>query len=224
MKGRGWSLLSPPTGRVDRAAVVFSYVVNPLVMPPILLLALLAHFRAPVAEMAAVVATAFVFFTALPLGFLLVYRFRGRSKTLEVRNRAGRRKPYLFGLCCSAAALPIVYVQVVAGRPVILAILVLLTLNAALLLVINSRLKISIHTAAVTGALGILLFIAWAVPGDSVLDPLTLSWLVPMVPGVMWARVRSGAHSRTEVLAGAAFGALVPMLELSLCLWLGIIV
>lgn len=208
---------------MDRAAVVLSYVVNPLVMPPILLLALLAHFRAPAAEMAAVGTTAFVFFTALPLGFLMVHRFRGRSETLEVRNRADRRMPYLFGLCCSAAALAVVYVQVVTERPVILAILVLLTLNAALLLVINSRLKISIHTAAVTGAVGILLFIAWAVPGDSVLDPVTLAWLLPTVPGVMWARVRSGAHSQGEVFAGAAFGALVPMLELSLCLWLGII-
>lgn len=209
---------------VDRAAAVFSYIVNPLVMPPLLLLALLAHFRAPWGEMLGVGATAFVFFTALPLAFLVIFRLSGRSESLEVRDRAGRLLPYLFCLCCSAAALAVLYVQVATARPVILAVVVLLNVNAALLLLINSRLKISIHSAAVAGAVGILLLIAWAVPAESVLDPVALMWLTPAVPGVMWARVRTGAHSRSEVLAGAAFGSLVPVLELSLCLWSGLLV
>lgn len=214
---------SRPADPIDLAATALSYVVNPLVMPPLLLLALLAHFRAPVGETAGVVAIAFVFFTALPVGFLLVYRFRGYSRTLEVRDRAGRRLPYLFALCCSAVALGILYVQVVTARPVILAILVLLNLNAALLLLINSRLKISIHTAAAAGVIGILLFVAWALPADAVLDPFLLVWLIPVVPGVMWARVRSGVHSATEVVAGAAFGAFIPVLELWICLWWGVL-
>ena len=223
MRIRAWRVRPASARPLDQAAAVMSYVVNPLMMPPILLLALLAHFSAPLGEVVEVGATAFVFFTALPLAFLVVYRERGRSETLDVRDRSNRRAPYLFGICCSAAALAVLCIQVETARPVILTVLVLLNLNAALLLLINSRLKISIHSAAVGGAVVILLFFAWTVPAESVLDPAALMWLMPSLPGVMWARVRSGAHSRTEVLAGAAFGVVVPILELSLCLWSGII-
>lgn len=98
-----------------------------------------------------------------------------------------------------------------------LAVSILLCINTALLTVINLRWKISLHAAGTSGFVTILLFASYLASSES-------SSLVPaavLIPIVMWARVRTRAHTASEVCAGTAFGVAVPFLELYALVSLG---
>ena len=109
--------------------------------------------------------------------------------------------------------------------PLIVAIAALMPLNVVAIALINLRWKISVHMTAMAGFCSILLFVALTVwqrlppVEEALLTATTVAPLLVLVPLLMWARVRVGAHTPGQVLAGAVFGLLVPFVELYLLVY-----
>jgi|GEM_PF-204564 len=215
-----------PAGR-DRGYAVanaLSYVINPLVLPPIGFGVILWHFGAPAAEVAWVVAVALVFFCAIPLGYLVWLVRRGGAESIEIRQREERLRPFLAGIASYAVGVAVLAATGQTALPLLIALALLFPLNTALVLLVNLRFKISIHMTGLAGFVSILLFAALLVSDGlppregSALRVATVAPLLALIPLLMWARVRVGAHTPAEVAAGAAFGLVVPFVELTVIL------
>ncbi|CAN5853899.1 hypothetical protein BH23ACT11_BH23ACT11_15340 [soil metagenome] len=200
------------------AAEVVSYVFNPLLWPPLQIGLILAHFGAPGSETLTGVLIGTVFFCLAPLGYLVAMHMRGEVASIEVREREKRTKPLLVGITANLVGLALLWLLIDTAAPVVLIIALLYPLNTAITLLVTLRFKISIHVMAAAGLPAGLLFIAandWAGLGDGVL--LTVggsALLLALIPLLVWARIRARAHTPAEAIAGAAFGLIMPLLEL----------
>ena len=217
--------------RAYRLANAVSYLLNPLVFPPVTFTLLDAHFGAGPVQLLWTFGVSLVFFCLVPLFYVLGMIRAGRAESLEVRDRQSRLGPLLVGIASYAAG-AVALSQIVEGPafPVIVAFAALFPVNTAVILLINLRWKISLHMTSLAGFVSVLLFTAltvWrdlpAVP-EALLTLATVGPLLALVPVLMWARVRVGAHTPGQVAAGAAFGLFVPLAELWAVVygWLGL--
>ncbi len=203
-----------------RAANVLSYLINPLVLPPVGFGLILWHFGAPGREIAFVVAVSLVFFCLVPLAYVAGMIRRGEAESLEVRRQERRLKPFLVGIASYAAGMGVMALAGTTAVPLLVALALLYPVNTALLLLVNLRWKISVHMTSLAGFVSILLFVSLTVwrelpPGtEAVLTAVTVAPLLVLLPLLMWARVRVGAHTPGQVMAGALFGLVMPAAEL----------
>ena len=209
--------------RPDYGAIVagiISYVVNPLVLPPGLFALALVHVRASWTDVLQGTGVGVLFFTLLPLAYVLVLRMRGTIHSLEVRTRARRFGPLAVGLTAGLLALGTVAATQGAGRALVMALMLCHVVNTALIAVITLRWKISIHCIALAGVASSLLFVRAHVDGGLLAGPGTGRALVigalALVPVLAWARVRSRAHTVPQVTGGSLFGLVLPYAELHL--------
>ena len=208
-------------GRGYRLANAVSYVLNPLVFPPVAFALIDAHFGAGLPEVAWTFGVSLAFFCLVPLLYVVGMIRQGRAESLEVRERSARLRPLLVGIASYTLGALLLW-QTVEGPalPLIVAFAALFPINTAVILLINTRWKISLHMTSLAGFVGVLLFTALTVwrdlPGgvEAALTAATVAPLVLLVPLLMWARVRVGAHTVGQVAAGAAFGLIVPQVEL----------
>ncbi len=221
----GRAIANHPDAQADlgyHAANLLSYVINPLVLPPVGFGLILWHFGASGQEIALIVAVSLVFFCLIPLAYVVSMIRRGEAESLEVRERAGRLKPFLVGITSYAIGMVVMALVGTTAVPFLVALALIYPINTAILLIVNLRWKISIHMTSLAGFVSILLFVSLTVwrdlPPDTeaVLTVLTVAPLLILLPLLMWARVRVGAHTPGQVFAGAVFGLVVPIIELSI--------
>lgn len=204
-----------------RFANAISYALNPLSLPPIAFALLDAHFGAPAGQIAATFGISLAFFCLIPLGYTIWMVRAGRAESLEVRQRERRLALFLVGIGSYVVGTVLLW-QTVQGPalPIIVTFASLYPINTAVLLAINTKWKISVHMTSLSGFVGVLLFTALTVwrdlPADveAALTIATVGPLLALVPLLMWARVRVGAHTPAQVWAGAAFGLVVLPAEL----------
>ena len=217
--------------RAYRLASAVSYALNPLVFPPVAFTLIDAHFGAGPVQLLWTFGVSLVFFCLVPLLYMLGMIRAGRVESIEVRDQRSRLAPFLVGIASYAVGALLLW-RTVEGPalPLIVAFAALFPLNTAAILLINLRWKISVHMTSLAGFVSVLLFTAltvWrdlpAVP-EALLTLATVGPLLALVPVLMWARVRVGAHTPGQVAAGAAFGLLVPLAELWTIVygWLGL--
>ena len=207
--------------RAYRLASAVSYVLNPLVFPPVAFTLIDAHFGAGPVQLLWTFGVSLTFFCLVPLLYVVGMIRAGRAESLEVRDRASRLGPLLVGIGSYAVGALLLW-RTVEGPalPLIVAFAALFPLNTAVILLINLRWKISLHMTSLAGFVSVLLFTALTVWRDlpagieAALTLATVGPLVLLVPLLMWARVRVGAHTPGQVVAGAAFGLFVPLAEL----------
>jgi membrane-associated phospholipid phosphatase len=181
-----------------RAAGVVTEVLSPAVVVIALLLAV--AWRATGHDVVATVGWSLliaVFFSLLPMAYLVRGARRGRWDGHWVRDRAHRTVPLLV---CLSSALAGVVIMLVGGAPrqvMALAWAMILTLVACL--VITRWWKVSVHATVAGGAVAMvtLLYGPWL---------LLLALLVALV---CWARVVVEDHTVAQVVAGAVLGPVV---------------
>lgn len=207
--------------RAYRLANAVSYVLNPLVFPPIAFTLIDAHFGAGPVQLLWTFGVSVVFFCLVPLFYVLGMIRTGRAESLEVRDQKSRLGPFLVGIASYAVGAVLLWWTVEGPAfPLIVAFAALFPINTGAILLINLRWKISIHMTSLAGFVSVLLFTALTVWRDlpagaeAALTIATVGPLVLLLPLLMWARVRVGAHTPGQVAAGAAFGLLVPLAEL----------
>lgn len=207
-------------------ATMVSYVVSPLALPPIVYGTVLVHVGAPALDVVRGVGIALVFLALVPLLHVGWMRLQGRIESLEIRDRAKRTEPFLVVLGAGGAAFAIVWGMEMTGRRLIAALLGCHVVNTSLLFLITMRWKISVHCASVAGAVATLMFAQHHVPG-TVLNATLMDGALPgggavLVLVMLWARVRSGAHTPWQAVAGTGLG-LAPYVELfALARWVGL--
>lgn len=199
-------------------ATIVSYLVNPLVFPPIVYGLALSHVGAPSSDVTAGVTIGAVFLGVIPLLHVGWMWRRGEVGSLEIRNRSKRTEPFLVALGATAGALMVVAGLDLQGQGLLAAMLGCHLINTLLLLGITRWWKISVHCASVAGAVGTLAFVHYHVPGAVLgtagLGRIVLIGGIVLVPLLMWARVRSRAHTLPQAAAGTALGLAAPYVEL----------
>jgi len=212
------SRVEAPPGLGLVVATVVSYGVNPLVLPPLVYGLVLLHIGAPTGDVATGVGIAAVFLGLIPLLHVGSMRVRGKIGSLEIRDRDKRTEPFLVVLGAGLAALLFVGGLDLYGRRFVMALLGCHLLNTSLLLGITRWWKISVHCASVAGAVGTLAFMHVHVSGTGMggklVGPAVLGTGLILVPLLVWARVRSRAHTPRQAVAGAVLGLMAPYLEL----------
>ena len=218
MSSKSSVVASPPAGIGLVVAVVVSYVVNPLVFPPLVYGLALSHVGAPPADVAAGAGIGALFLGVIPLAHVGWMRMRGTIGSLEIRDRRKRTEPFLVALGATGLALAVVGAIDVRGQVLLAAMLGCHFVNTMLLMGITRWWKISIHCASVAGALGTLAFVHYHVPGGLLgtagLGRLVLGVGLVLVPLLLWARVRSHAHTVEQATAGTLLGLAAPYVEL----------
>lgn len=205
-----------------RVAQAVSWVISPLALPPVLFALVLLHFEATTYEIGWTLAVVIVFFVGVPLGYLLHLVRQRRVASVELPERVQRTVPLLVGALSYGAAAGVMAVTGRTATALIVALAASHVANTLLVLLVTLRWKISVHVLAVAGFASMLLFVAhtaWPTlahrPADTLLlQPLPLTGLLALVPLMMWARVRTGAHTVGQVWAGAVIGLAVPYAEL----------
>lgn len=214
-----------PTSRAEApagiglvVATVVSYVVNPLVLPPLVYGLVIAHVGAPVGDVATSAGIGAIFLGLLPLLHVGWMRLRGEIDSLEIRDRSKRTEPFLGVLGATLTALLLVGSIELHGRLLLLALLGCHLLNTTLLFGITRWWKISVHCASVAGAVATLAFVRYHVTGTVLttapLGDTVLAVGLALVPVLLWARVRSRAHTLGQATAGTVLGLVAPYLEL----------
>jgi membrane-associated phospholipid phosphatase len=200
----------------DHLATATTYLISPLVLPPVLFGLIVAHFGASAQEIIATSLGALVLLGFVPLAYLGWMVRHHRALSIEVRDRQRRTAPFLVATAAYVAALMLVLLWGDTAKPLVAAILGISVGNAFLLMAITWRWKISIHASSVGGFVSVLWLVAvlWRDVPLPMLHPGWTALLVLLVPLVMWARVRVQAHTKAQVWAGALFGLLVPCAEL----------
>jgi len=201
------------------AMTVVSYLLNPLVLPPVVYGLALRHVGASGDDVAVGVGIATVFLSVVPLVHVGWMRWRGAIDSLEIRDRRRRTKPFLSGLGASLAAFFLVLgATELTGRALLAALLGCHVLNTLLLFGITIRWKISVHCASMAGAVSTLAFVGAHVPGEllntSVGVGLVMGGGGILIAVLLWARVWSRAHTLGQAAAGTALGLAAPYLEL----------
>lgn len=221
--------LPPETARRQRGyrvANAVSYLLNPLVLPPVGFALVQGHFGAGVLEIAWTFAVSAVFFCVVPLLYLLGMIRQGRAESLEVRDRAQRMRPFLVGVGSYLVGIALLGATVRTALALVVSIATLFPVNTLLIVLINTRWKISVHMTSLAGFVSLLLFVALTVWRDLPAEAeiaLTVASVAPLLlllPLLMWARVRVEAHTPGQVLAGVAFGLFVPLAELYVLVYL----
>lgn len=201
---------------LDQLATGMTYLLSPLVLPPVLFGLIVAHFGASAQEIIATMLGALVLLGFVPLAYLTWMVWHHRARSIEVRDRRRRTAPFLVATAAYVTALGLVLLSDTTAKPLVVAILGISVGNALLLMAITWRWKISIHAASAGGFVSVLWLVSmlWRDVPVPMLHAGWVALLVMMVPLVMWARVRVQAHTHLQVWAGALFGLFVPGAEL----------
>ncbi len=192
-----------------RLATAISYLVNPLILPPIQFALVLGHFGASVSEVQRTTGIGLVFFFLIPLGYVARMVRRGKAATLEIRRQDARTAPFIFGIASYLAGIAALWMTMETARPLLLTLAAIYPVNTAIVAIINLRWKISVHVVSVAGFVVGLLFVMWISHSANTTGLLTVEFVAPLlllIPLLMWARVRSGAHTTGQVVSGALFG------------------
>jgi hypothetical protein len=219
--------LSPRSLRWDeRVAVGVSYVVSPVILPPLLFGAVLVHVGAPTGEAMWAAGVALLFFSLIPLGYVMRQVQLRRTSSVEVPERLNRTRPFFVGIASTLAAVIVLFVtSESSGLAVALGLFH--ALNLVMIMLVNLRWKISVHMASLAGVASMLLVVSWLVEPALPTYPfatLRIVWiLVLLIPVLAWARVRTGAHTRLQVVAGTSFGLFIPALQAYLLFALGLL-
>lgn len=197
-----------------RLALGLSYGVNPLVLPPILFSVIAHRMGAPTPEVRQILLITAICFMVVPFAFLVYLVRTSRVESVEVRNRLDRTRPYLVGIGSYVAGLALLATLGTTAVALMVSLAVCMIVNTGLVLAINLRWKISAHASGLAGFISMLLFVEREIVPGHPLDPV-LAWSAALLIPVMWSRVRLGAHTVGQVIAGALYGLALPYAELT---------
>lgn len=195
-----------------QAATVLGYIISPLILPPLFFWWMAVGLGWPAMAVAIATALPLVFLGLLPLAVIAWMVIWGDARSLEVRDRTKRLPAFLWAVGFGVAGVVAATLLSWPHPGVMPALLAIFPVNSVLLAVINTRTKISVHSASIAATAAISV---WMVARHGFAAPFATAAAIS-TPLVMWSRVAAGAHTRNQVLLGALFGLVLPVTELYL--------
>jgi membrane-associated phospholipid phosphatase len=185
------------TGRENLTARVVTEVLAPAVLIAVQLVAVGWHAGRQAGASPWWGLPAALFAAVIPFTYIVRGVRRGRFADHHIPERELRHVPLLFGAGSVAVGLGLL---AVLGAPRELVALMLAGIaGLAVFSTVTLWWKMSIHTGVAGGTVVVL---------TTVYGPAGLV-AAPLVPLIGWARIRLGAHTTGQVVAGALVGALV---------------
>jgi hypothetical protein len=138
--------------------------------------------------------------TTLPVAAFIAFQTRKKIfENNQVPNSRQRKIIYIIGIC--GILLNLLIMIVLSGPKALIALEISMLIAGFVAAIINTKMKVSVHTGAIAGAV-ISLIASWGKP---------LLPLIVLIPLMGWARVASHAHTTTEVILGALIGTAIPI-------------
>lgn len=202
----------------DGPARLVSDLINPLILPPAVigltswLLGLMAG------TISWIMGISIFFYTLAPFAATYYLLEKKYITSLDLPERTSRNRLFIIAIGCAAIVFGCFSLAVGNAPWIIAAISFVFLVNPLMGFLVNFIWKMSIHTAALSSAGAIFLFLAKfnLIPTLSDAYILSLTILLLLLPLMIWARYRLSIHTIAELLGGALAGFLLTILELSL--------
>ena len=144
----------------------------------------------------------FVITAFIPLSLMIFQRLRGTISDISISNASERMPIYLYTFICYVFWCYFLYKVIHA--PFVCLVGVGATIALALVLLINSRWKISAHLTGLGGLFGGIL--AYTYNYTMPLPIITITILLALALALMYARLYLQAHTPAQVVVGFLFG------------------
>ena len=179
-------------------AFALSAVLSPYLVLPIGTAGIIGSITQPRNTFVLYTLVSVFFSTILPALYVVFEVWRGRITDVHIMDRAQRGGPFLVAILSSAVGAAVLRGM---GAPSdVWGISAVLAFNGALLTVITSYWKISMHVAVLSATVTAALFM---IPQDT-------PWpLLALIPALMWGRVTRGRHTIWQGVAGALVAAVI---------------
>ncbi len=188
-------------------AKVISYVFHPLLLTTYLVLVLgwfMPHFLSiPSSAVLTFAGLVFVMTFVLPVVNLVMFKAFGTLPSLLMETRRERLLPFILITIIYAVVTAMFFYKVSANvnfNKVMLIIMLLVFAGTA----VTFFEKISVHSIAICGAVGIMMPLNKIIVNDALLVPTTVA--LTLAGLVMTARLYLNAHTPREVMYGAIVG------------------
>ena len=185
-----------------RASDLVSLVLNPSALTGVFFCLLAARSEPPGARLILHDLLGVAFTAVIPVMMLFWLKSTGRLSDVEMRVRSER--PLVFGIGIATYGLGAALLWITDAAWPLWGLLALHVMNTLVLIGVNRRLKVSIHTMVLTSlSAAALLFLGKA-------------WLpaVLLVPAAAWARWDAGNHSIRELVWGVLIGGVMTPIEI----------
>lgn len=200
-------------------ATVLSYLTHPGLMPTLLFAIILflgkSIFPAEFKYKITLLGFIFNFTFILPALLIYVLVIRGKISNLNIRNREERIFPFSIITICYTF-LVFMFQSKLSNMFLITEVVASIAITQAVCTIITTRFKISIHSVAIGGVLGVLWALEIILPELDFLFPiLALTMLAGLT---MTARLALDAHTPKQVAYGFFLGV---FLNFGFVYWLG---
>jgi len=179
-------------------AKIISTVLSPLVVLSVLPFLLLYKSSSNIQISIFWEAISLIFLGTFSLFVIAAVKLKYFSN-LDVSNR--RQRPALFSAGLFVTAMYIIAVYFLNGPKILMIATFGIILGLWIAEIINNKIKVSIHVAAITG------FASFLVLAHGF--QYTFAYL--LVPLVAWARIKTRNHSLSQTIAGAVFALLLTL-------------
>jgi len=179
-------------------AQVISFLFNPVML--LVFLPLLLVYKTTGDVVVALAWTGYTMIFLLAMTFFIIYGVHKRFFTdLDVSKRTQR--PLLFIVCFVMGIVYLLGLMFLNGPKILMVVVIGLLLSVFFASLINTRLKMSIHVATVSG---LLFALAIIYQGYYYLTLL-------LIPAVAWSRLEIKRHTLPETIVGGCFGILLSL-------------
>lgn len=199
-------------------ARLISDLMNPLVLPPIVIALSSWMLGLSGLVMSSVVGFSLLFYSLIPLWITFYLLRKKRIASLDLPDRKARNPLFIYGIFSATVAFAGFGATVQWTHPLLVIIAAVYLINLLIGFLVNLRWKMSIHTAALASA-GAIFFVLPLISFSNPLPDtviLSLTILLLLLPLAVWARYRLSIHTLPELFGGAAAGFMLTVIELLL--------
>lgn len=186
-----------PVPFLNRLALLFSALGSPFVVITLFSLWVIAAYSLNWSSFFLWGGTAFLFVVLLPFLYIVVGVKRGTFTDIHVMLREQRTEPFLVALASVTLLILVYWFEKVPSQLLILGLA--LWASGFFFLLVTNYWKVSMHAAALTGAIVIASFLVTS----------KALWFFLFLPLVIWARLYRGRHNIAQSLVAAVLVAAI---------------